>query len=62
MTDESFSNITVYVEADAVLWNFQLFRDIFNWGIWKVFGQVGEPYNNAVSGVYKVLFIVTVTQ
>jgi hypothetical protein len=61
-TNESFSNTTVIVEAGDVLWSWQLFRDVFNWGLWKVFGQVAEPYNDAVSGKPKVLLIVTVEQ
>ncbi|CAM4824451.1 unnamed protein product [Rotaria magnacalcarata] len=44
-TSGSLINVTVASE-DAVLWNWQLLRDIFNWGIWKVFGQVAEPFTN----------------
>jgi hypothetical protein len=61
-TNGSFSNTTVVVEAGDGFWNWQLFRDVLNWGVWKVFGQVAEPYNDAVSGKHKVLFIVTVEQ
>ncbi|CAF4480453.1 unnamed protein product [Didymodactylos carnosus] len=31
------------------MWDWQLFRDVINWGIWKVFGQIDEPINNSVS-------------
>ncbi|CAF1308094.1 unnamed protein product [Rotaria sordida] len=31
---------------NGVEWNWQLLRDVFNWGIWKVFGQVAEPFKN----------------
>ncbi|CAM4747934.1 unnamed protein product [Rotaria magnacalcarata] len=33
-------------DENKVLSNWQLIRDVFNWGIWKVFGQVAEPYND----------------
>jgi hypothetical protein len=56
-TNGSLSNVTVAGESGR-LWNQQLLRDIINWGIWKVFGQVAEPYNNAVSGTDKVIPIV----
>ncbi|CAF3856239.1 unnamed protein product [Adineta steineri] len=50
-TNESFSSTTVKVENDDERWSWQLFRDVFNWGLWKVFGQVAEPFNDAVSDV-----------
>jgi hypothetical protein len=55
-TNGSFSNTTVKVEGGDELWSWQLFRDVFNWGLWKVFGQVAEPFNDAVSGMYKSSF------
>jgi len=59
-TNESFSRVTVVAESGGELLNMQLLRDVFNWGIWKVFGQVAEPYNGAVSGMNKVAPIVTI--
>jgi hypothetical protein len=53
----SFFNVTVAGDGSG-LWNWQLLRDVFNWGIWKVFGQVAEPYNDSVSGMVKFLFII----
>ncbi len=50
VTNGSFSNATVVVESGDKMWRWQLLRDVFNWGLWKVFGQVAEPYNDAVSG------------
>ncbi|CAF2089150.1 unnamed protein product [Rotaria magnacalcarata] len=41
----SFIDATVSSE-DGKWWNWHLLRDLFNWGIWKVFGQVAEPYKN----------------
>ncbi|CAF1088960.1 unnamed protein product [Rotaria sordida] len=38
-------NVTVANEG-GILWNWQLLRDVFDWGIWKIFGQVAEPYKN----------------
>ncbi len=46
-TNDSFYNVS---EGGSGLWNWHLLRDVLNWGIWKVFGQVAEPYNGAVSG------------
>ncbi|CAF3411131.1 unnamed protein product [Rotaria socialis] len=54
-TNESFSNATVVVQGADVSSSWQLLRDVFNWGIWKVFGQVAEPYNDAVSGTDEVI-------
>jgi hypothetical protein len=54
-TNGSFSNATVVVEGGDGLWKWQLIRDVLNWGIWKVFGQVAEPYNDAVSGTDEVI-------
>ncbi len=48
--NESSSNATVVTQSDNKMRRWQLLRDVFNWGIWKVFGQVAEPYDNAVSG------------
>ncbi|CAF1142512.1 unnamed protein product [Rotaria sordida] len=31
----------------GIPWNWQLLRDVFNWGIWKIFGQVAEPYRDS---------------
>ena len=53
-TNGSFSNTTLVVEAGAGIWSWQVFRDVLNWGLWKVFGQVAEPYNHGVSGTHKV--------
>ncbi|CAF3233481.1 unnamed protein product [Rotaria socialis] len=47
------------IEESNTVWNWQLLRDVFNWGIWKVFGQVAEPYNDAVSGKNEVIFTAT---
>ncbi|CAF4059194.1 unnamed protein product [Rotaria magnacalcarata] len=41
----SFIDATVSSE-DGKWWNWHLLRDLLNWGIWKVFGQVAEPYKN----------------
>ncbi|CAM4953218.1 unnamed protein product [Rotaria socialis] len=41
----SLINFTI-ADENKVLSNWQLIRDVFNWGIWKVFGQVAEPYND----------------
>ena len=46
-TNES-SHVKVYDEP----FEWHLLRDVFNWGVWKVFGQVAEPYNDAVSGTF----------
>ena len=32
-------------------WDWDIMRDAFNWGIWKVFGQVAEPYKSPASGM-----------
>jgi hypothetical protein len=56
----SFSNFTVAGEGDGGLWSWQLLRDVLEWGIWKVFGQVDEPENGSVSGMDKVVSIVDV--
>jgi hypothetical protein len=42
------------------LGGWQLLRDILNWGIWKAFGQVAEPYNGNVSGTNKIISLVAV--
>jgi len=55
-TGGSLSNVTVAGESDRP-WSWQLLRDILNWGIWKVFGQVAEPYNGNVSGMNKVVAV-----
>ncbi|CAF4443711.1 unnamed protein product [Rotaria socialis] len=65
-TNESFSNATVVVQGADVSSSWQLLRDVFNWGIWKVFGQVAEPYNDAVSendayGTFVFLFSIGFT-
>ena len=52
-TNRSSSNATVVVEGADGSWSWQLLRDVLNWGLWKVFGQVAEPYNDAVSGTDK---------
>ncbi|CAF3353546.1 unnamed protein product [Rotaria socialis] len=54
------------IEESNTVWNWQLLRDVFNWGIWKVFGQVAEPYNDAVSendtnGTLVFLFAISLT-
>ena len=46
----SSSNASVMLQSGNGQWKWQILRDVFNWGIWKVFGQVAEPYNDAVSG------------
>ncbi len=45
---------------DGSLGDWQLLRDVLNWGIWKVFGQVAEPFNDKVSGTNRVALVVTV--
>ena len=62
VTNGSFSNVNVTGEGGSGLWSRHLFRYVFNWGIWKVFGQVAEPYNDnsAVSGTDKIVSIVAV--
>ncbi|CAF1396921.1 unnamed protein product [Rotaria magnacalcarata] len=58
-TNGSVSNATVVVQGADGSSSWQLLRDVFNWGIWKVFGQVAEPYNDAVSGTDELIpFIV----
>jgi hypothetical protein len=52
-TNDSFYKVTAAGKDAGESWNWQLFRNVFNWGIWKVFGQVAEPYDGAVSGMYK---------
>ena len=47
--DTSLGNVTV-TEAGNGDWNWQLIRDVITWGIWKVFAQIDEFYNNSVSG------------
>ncbi|CAF4664078.1 unnamed protein product [Rotaria socialis] len=49
-TNGSFINVTVASEGRQ-LWNWQLLRDVFNWGIWKIFGQIAEPYKNSATGM-----------
>ncbi|CAF1523950.1 unnamed protein product [Adineta ricciae] len=46
--DGSLFNVTV-LNGGSGLWTWQLLRDVLNWGIWKVFGQIDEPFNNLVS-------------
>jgi hypothetical protein len=58
-TNNSFFNVTE-AGQDGSLGDWQLLRDVLNWGIWKVFGQVAEPFNDKVSGTNKVAFVVTV--
>jgi hypothetical protein len=53
-TNRSFPSATVAGEGGGDLWSWQLVRNVFNWGIWKVFGQVAEPFNGAVSGTDEV--------
>ncbi|CAF1026030.1 unnamed protein product [Adineta steineri] len=48
-TNDTDIKVTVLSEDTGKLWRWQVLRDVFNWGIWKVFGQVAEPYNDAVS-------------
>jgi hypothetical protein len=55
LTNGSSSNATVVVGGGDGLWRWQLLRDVFSWGVWKVFGQVAEPYNDAVSGTDEVI-------
>jgi hypothetical protein len=59
-TNSSFSNFTVTGEGGSDLWNWQLVRNILNWGIWKLFGQIAEPYNGAVSGTNTVDSIISI--
>src|SRR4051812_9216065 len=59
-TNEWHSNVTVASDGGNKLWTWQLLRNVFNWGIWKVFGQVAEPYNDAVSGRNKLIVTVAV--
>ncbi|CAF1267373.1 unnamed protein product [Rotaria sordida] len=47
-TNGSSNNFTL-VSENRVQWSWQLLRDVFNWGIWKVFGQVAEPFKNNAS-------------
>jgi hypothetical protein len=60
VTNGSFFHVTVAGEGGGGLWSWQLLRDVFNWGIWKVFGQVAEPYNDAVSGTDIIISIAVV--
>lgn len=60
MTNGSSSNANVVVEGSNEMWSWQLLRDVFNWGLWKVFGQVAEPYNDAVSGTNYINTFITV--
>ncbi|UJR07341.1 hypothetical protein I4U23_011628 [Adineta vaga] len=48
-SDNTSLQIPRIIVDSSELWNWQLLRDLFNWGIWKVFGQVAEPYNDSVS-------------
>ncbi|CAF1184093.1 unnamed protein product, partial [Adineta ricciae] len=62
----SFPNASVALQTGNGLWKWQILRDVFNWGIWKVFGQVAEPYNDAVSendayGTFVFLFAIGFT-
>ena len=52
-THESSHQTTEHVKVHDESFEWQLLRDVFNWGVWKVFGQVAEPYNDAVSGTFK---------
>jgi hypothetical protein len=54
----SLFNVTVVSDGSG-LWSWQLLRDVFNWGIWKVFGQIDEPYNGVVSGTDAFVFTVS---
>lgn len=55
VTNGSSSNATVSVKANDEIWKWQLLRDVFNWGLWKVFGQVAEPYDGVVSGTNQMI-------
>jgi hypothetical protein len=55
----SFYNVAVAGQVSD-LGGWQLLRDILNWGIWKAFGQVAEPYNGNVSGTNKIISLVAV--
>jgi hypothetical protein len=59
-TNGSSSNATVVVKDGDDQSSWQLLRDVFNWGIWKVFGQVAEPYSDAVSGTNEVIYFIAV--
>ena len=50
LTNGTSVNKFAITEGSGDLRSWQLLRDVLNWGIWKVFGQVAEPYNGAVSG------------
>ncbi|CAF4968231.1 unnamed protein product, partial [Rotaria sp. Silwood1] len=58
----SLHNVTIAEERSSV-WDWQLFRDVITWGIWKVFGQIDEYNNNSVSdndayGAFVFLFAI----
>jgi len=55
--DGSLYNASV-INGGSDLWTWQLLRDVLNWGIWKVFAQIDEPYNGYVSGMNT--FVITV--
>ncbi|CAF0727747.1 unnamed protein product [Adineta steineri] len=65
-SNDSLWTIPIVTADSYELWNWDLLRDVFNWGIWKVFGQVAEPYNDAVSendnnGAFVFLFSIAFT-
>ena len=33
-------------------WSWPILRDVIDWGIWKVFGQIAEPFDSFVSGTF----------
>ncbi|CAF1368298.1 unnamed protein product [Rotaria sordida] len=60
-SDGSLLNVTVSGEGSG-LWKWQLLRDVTNYGVWKVFGQVDSiDGTNAYSVVAFVLAILFVT-
>jgi hypothetical protein len=59
--DGSLFNVTV-MDDGTNLWTWQLLRDVSNWGIWKVFGQIDEPYNGVVSSMNRFIFTVDLRQ
>ncbi|CAF1031812.1 unnamed protein product [Didymodactylos carnosus] len=38
-------NVTVSGDGGP-LWSWELLRDVPNWGLWKIVGQIDEPYDN----------------
>nr|ACD54609.1 transient receptor potential cation channel protein-like protein [Adineta vaga] len=66
VTNSTSTNKFTIVEGNGESSSWQLLRDVLNWGIWKVFGQVAEPYNGAVSendayGTFVFIFAVGFT-